>query len=112
MRFDIPSVAGAGSGSLTAVGFTFPPGVRGSMSEITDDLRDAFEAEDYEVGEVSTNRDRVRVALIVEGAEADTLRGIVHETVDEENVMGLNVTTENVEGQDAVQTVVSFRDRS
>jgi hypothetical protein len=82
------------------------------MSDVIDDLRDAFEAEDYEVGEVSTNRDRVRVALIEEGAQADSLRAIVHDTVGEDDVMGLNVTTENVEGQDAVQTVVSFRDRS
>jgi len=82
------------------------------MSDVTDQLREAFESEGYQVGEVSTNRDRVRVALIEAGAEADSLRSIVSATLGEENVMGLNVTTENVEGQDAVQTVVSFRDRS
>ena len=82
------------------------------MSDLTAQLRNAFESEGYDVGEVSTNRDRVRVALIEEGAEADALRAIVHDTVGEEGVLGLNVTTENVEGQDAVQTVVSFRDRS
>jgi hypothetical protein len=81
------------------------------MSNLEDELRTAFEADGYEVGEVSTNRDRVRVALLVEGAEADQLRDIVHETVGD-GVVGLNVTTENVEGQDAVQTVVSFRNRS
>jgi hypothetical protein len=82
------------------------------MSDVTADLREAFEDASYDVGEVSTNRDRVRVALTEEGAEADAVRAIVHDTVGEGDVLGLNVTTENVEGQDAVQTVVSFRDRS
>jgi len=82
------------------------------MSDVTADLREAFEDAGYDVGEVSTNRDRVRVALTEEGAEADAVRAIVHDTVGEGDVLGLNVTTENVEGQDAVQTVVSFRDRS
>lgn len=81
------------------------------MSDVEDELRTAFEYEDYEVGEVSTNRDRIRIALLAEGAEADELRNVVHDAIGEENVMGLNVTTENVEGQDAVQTVVSFRHR-
>jgi hypothetical protein len=112
MVFDIPQAAVVRTAALTAVGFTFPPRVGESMSDATDDLRDAFEAEGYEVGEVSTNRDRVRVALMAEGAEADTLRAIVHDAVGDDDVMGLNVTTENVEGQDVVQTVVSFRDRS
>ncbi|WP_340101340.1 hypothetical protein [Salinibaculum salinum] len=82
------------------------------MSDVTEKLRATFEDNDYEVGEVSTNRDRVRVALLVEGAEAAQLREIVHETVGESNVLGLNVTTETVEGQDAVRTVVSFRNRT
>ncbi len=81
------------------------------MSDVEDELRTAFEADGYEVGGVSTNRERVRVALLVESPEADQLRNIVHETVGED-VMGLNVKTETVEGQDAVQTVVSFRNRS
>lgn len=81
------------------------------MSDIKDDLRAAFEAEGYDVGDVSTNRDRVRVALRAEGAKGDRLREIVHDTVGE-NALGLNITSETVDGQDAVRTVVSFRDRS
>mgnify|MGYP006279953385 CR=1 FL=1 len=82
------------------------------MSDVEDDLRAAFASEGYEVGEVSSNRDRVRIVLLTESGEADRLRAVVHETVGEDGVLGLNVTTESVEGQDAVQTVVSFRNRS
>ncbi|MEF8784895.1 MAG: hypothetical protein V5A45_03100 [Haloarculaceae archaeon] len=82
------------------------------MSDVMEKLRTTFEDNGYEVGEVTTNRDRVRVALLTEGAQADQLREIVHGTVGESNVLGLNVTTESVEGQDAVRTVVSFRNRS
>ena len=82
------------------------------MSDVHDRLREAFETEGYDVGEVSTNRDRVRVALLEEGAEADRLRAIVHDAVGEGNVFGLDVTTENAEGGDGVRTVVSFRNRS
>ena len=82
------------------------------MSAVGEELRDAFESAGYDGGEVSTNRDRVRVALQVEGAKAHRLRDVVTDTVGEDSVMGLNVTTESVEGQDAVQTVVTFRNRS
>ena len=82
------------------------------MSDLEDRLRAAFEDEDYEVGEVSTNRDRVRVALREEGAQADRLRGIVHGVVGEDGAFGLDVTSETVEGGDGVRTVVSFRNRS
>lgn len=81
------------------------------MSTVTEQLREAFENSGYDVGEVSQNRDSVRVAVMEEGAEADQVRAIVTDTLDEESVLGLNVTTESVEGQDAVQTVVSFRHR-
>jgi hypothetical protein len=82
------------------------------MSDVTAKLRDAFETEGYDVADVSSNRDHVRVTLLAESAEASRLRGIVHDTLGEDSVMGLNVTSENVEGGNAVGTVVSFRDRS
>lgn len=82
------------------------------MADLRDELRTAFEAHDYDVGEVSVNRDRVRVALLDETARADDLVAITHEVVDEDTVMGLNVSTEAIDGQDTVGTVVSFRRRS
>lgn len=82
------------------------------MSELQAELRAAFEDRGYEVAEASVNRGRVRVALLDEDAEADELRSITTETVGDENLFGLNVTTERDEGRDATVTVVSFRHRS
>lgn len=82
------------------------------MSELQDDLRTAFADRGYEVAEASVNRGLVRVALLDEDAEADELRSVVSETVGDENVLGLNVTTERDEGREATVTVVSFRHRS
>ncbi len=82
------------------------------MSQQQDDLRDAFEQAGYEVGEITTNRKQLRVILHEEGAESDKLRDVVNDVYGEDGVLGLNVTTESVEGQDAVQTVVSFRARA
>lgn len=82
------------------------------MSQKQKDLREAFEQDGYEVGEITTNRKSRRVILHEEGAESDKLRDTVHDVYGDEGVLGLDVTTETVEGQDAVQTAVSFRVRS
>lgn len=82
------------------------------MSELQAELQAAFEDRGYEVAEASINRGLVRVALLDEDAEADELRSVVSETVGDENVLGLNVTTERDEGRAATVTVVSFRRRS
>lgn len=82
------------------------------MSQLQAELQAAFEDRGYEVAEASINRGLVRVALLDEDAEADELRSVVSETVGDENVLGLNVTTERDEGRAATVTVVSFRHRS
>lgn len=81
------------------------------MSELETALRDAFEANDYDVAEVSVNRGRVRVVVFEGDASADDLESIVHEVVEPEAALGLNVGTETIDGQDVVGTVVSFRRR-
>lgn len=81
------------------------------MEELKSALRDAFERQEYDVAEVSVNRDQVRVAVLDEEASADDLRSITYDVVDEDDVLGLDVTTESAETQADVTTVVSFRYR-
>jgi len=81
------------------------------MSEFREALRSAFEERGYDVAEVSENRGRVRVAVRGGDARADELREITAGTVGEDAVFGLDVSTESLEGTDAVGTVVSFQHR-
>jgi outer membrane lipopolysaccharide assembly protein LptE/RlpB len=81
------------------------------MDDVTDTLRTAFENNEYEVGETSRNRDKIRIAIRDSEASADDLRSITFDAVDEDDVLGFNVTTESVDGGDEVTTVVSFRHR-
>lgn len=81
------------------------------MEELTRELRSAFESEGYDVAEVSANRDRVRVAVLDEEASAGELQSITYGVVDEDDALGLNVSTESAEGQGGVTTVVSFQYR-
>jgi len=81
------------------------------MDDLTATLRSAFEEHGYDLGEISENRNRVRVAVRDPEASAEDLRTITHDAVDEDDVLGLNVTTESVDGGDEVVTVVSFRYR-
>lgn len=81
------------------------------MADLTAALRTAFEESGYELGELSRNRDRVRIAVRDPEASADALRGVTFEAVDEDDVLGFDVTTESVDGGDEVTTVVSFRYR-
>lgn len=81
------------------------------MEELKTELREAFESQDYDVAEVETNRDRVRVILLDDEASGDDLRSITHDIVDESDVLGLNVSAESVESYEGVTTVVSFRYR-
>ena len=78
------------------------------MSDIPDELRDAFEAAGYEVAGVSRNRDRVRVELLDDRADAAALREVTTDAVGD-GVVGLDVSTESMDGVDDVRTVVSFR---
>ena len=82
------------------------------MSELQEELRTAFEGRGYDVGTVSENRGQLRVTVLEADAPADDLRSAVHDVVGEERVRGVNVTTEALEGRNAVTTVVSFRQQS
>ncbi|WP_181687340.1 hypothetical protein [Halorhabdus salina] len=82
------------------------------MEELLTNLRTAFEAQGYTVEDVSTNRKQVRIALREDDAQATEIRPIPAEVAGEDAVMGVNVTTESVEGGEDVRTVVTFRDRS
>ena len=78
------------------------------MADLSDELTTAYEDEGYDVSEVTTNRDRVRVVLVGE-VGAESARSIVHSVLGEEPRFGVNVTTEALDSQDDVSTVVSFR---
>ncbi|WP_136690037.1 hypothetical protein [Halorhabdus amylolytica] len=81
------------------------------MDDLQQSLREAFESSGYEVGDVSRNRNQVRVVLLEESPAAEDLRTITEDALDEDGIFGLNVTTESVDGRDGMQTVVSFRTR-
>jgi len=77
------------------------------MSDRQSELRAAFEATGYEVASVNTNRSRYRVELLGQESGAE-VRSIASETLDDD-LVGLDVSTESVEGADGVRTVLSFR---
>ena len=76
-----------------------------------EDLRAAFETEGYDVADVTRNRRQVRIEILDDEASGERLREITYDVIDEDDVLGLDVSTESSEGQDAVTTVVSFRHR-
>ncbi|QGN08096.1 hypothetical protein Hrd1104_12855 [Halorhabdus sp. CBA1104] len=81
------------------------------MDELLATLKAAFEEQDYTVEDVSTNRQQVRVALREADAAATELRSIPADVAGEDAVMGVDVTTESIEGGEEVRTVVTFRHR-
>lgn len=81
------------------------------MAELDADLETAFESEGYDVAEISHNRKQVRVEILDDEASAEDLRAITDGVVDEDDVLGLDISTESVEGQNEMTTVVSFRYR-
>lgn len=81
------------------------------MEDLLESLRTAFEEHGYDVADVSRNRDSVRVVVLAEGAKAAEMRSITYDVVDEDEVFGLDVTTESVDGQEGLNTVVTFRYR-
>ena len=80
------------------------------MDELTTGLRETFEGAGYELSEISRNRDTVRISVLDPEASADDLREITHEAVDENDILGFDVTTESADNKD-VTTVISFRYR-
>ncbi len=81
------------------------------MDELTETLQSAFESAGHEVGEVTVNRDTVRVAVREDEASASALRAVTTDAVDEDDILGLDVTTETGGDGETVSTVVSFRYR-
>mgnify|MGYP000253558132 CR=1 FL=1 len=81
------------------------------MADLQQSLREAFEANGYDVDDVSRNRNQIRIVLLEESPAAEDLRTITEDALDEDAIFGLNVTTESVDGHDGMQTVVSFRTR-
>lgn len=80
------------------------------MEELKTALREAFEDDGYEVDEVSTNRDTVRISVRDSEASGENLREVTYGALDESDVLGFNVTTEST-ANDEINTVVSFRYR-
>ena len=80
------------------------------MEDLKTELRDAFESDGYEIAELSTNRDKVRIAVRDSEASGESLRELTHDVLSSEDVLGFNVTTEST-ANDEINTVVSFRYR-
>ncbi|MGQ3328418.1 MULTISPECIES: hypothetical protein [Halorubrum] len=81
------------------------------MTDIHAALRDAFEHTDYDLGDVGVNRRQVRVPVLQEGADPDALTAVIEEALGEDAVVAATVTTEAIDGEDTIGTVVSFRYR-
>ena len=81
------------------------------MTALTTELEAAFEDAGYDVVSVSENRGQVRVVLREDDVEAAAVRSLTRETVGEDRVLGLDVSTESPEDLDGVSTVISFRHR-
>jgi len=81
------------------------------MDDLTDRLRSAFESAGHEVDGITVNRDTVRVEIRDDAASASDLRTVTTDAVDEDDILGLDVTTEAGGDGETVSTVVSFRHR-
>ncbi|MFW6316940.1 MAG: hypothetical protein ACOC06_00545 [Halorubrum sp.] len=81
------------------------------MADIADAIREAFEHTDYDLGDVAVNRRRVRVPVLQEGAEPAALRAVIEEALGADAVVGVTVSTETIDGEDTIGTVVSFQHR-
>jgi SHS2 domain-containing protein len=80
------------------------------MQELKTTLREAFEQAGYDVEDVTTNRKRVEISIRDPEASGEELREITYDSIDEDDVLGFNVTTEST-ANDEINTVVSFRYR-
>ncbi|WP_128906751.1 hypothetical protein [Halorubrum amylolyticum] len=81
------------------------------MTDIDAAIRDAFEHTDYDLGDVAVNRRQVRVPVLREGADPDALIAVIEEALGADAVVAPTVTTETIDGEDAIGTIVSFRHR-
>ncbi|QSG04755.1 hypothetical protein [Halapricum desulfuricans] len=74
-------------------------------------LETAFEDGGYAVLEVTRNRNQVRAVLEEDRADAEQVRAIAADAFADDDLLGVNVTTESIEGQDGMNTVVTCRVR-
>ena len=81
------------------------------MTDVHAAIRDAFEHTDYDLGDVAVNRKQVRVPVLQEGADPDALTAVIEEALGADAVVAATVTTEAIDGEDTIGTVVSFRYR-
>ena len=86
-----------------------PTGVRQRDVRPPDRLEAALEERGYDVAGTSANRSRHRVELLGQQPAAE-LRRITSDTLGD-GLVGLDISTESVDGADGVRTVVSFRYR-
>ncbi|TKX79331.1 hypothetical protein EXE53_16390 [Halorubrum sp. SD626R] len=81
------------------------------MTDVQGAIRDAFEHTEYDLGDVAVNRRQVRVPVLQKGADPDALRAVIEEALGADAVAAVTVTTEAIDGEDTIGTVVSFRHR-
>ncbi|WP_193309844.1 hypothetical protein [Halorubrum halophilum] len=81
------------------------------MTDIQAAIRDAFEHTDYDLGDVAVNRQQVRVPVLQQGADPEALTAVIEEALGADAVVSPTVTTEGLDGEDTIGTVVSFRHR-
>ena len=81
------------------------------MTDLSEAIRTAFEHTDYDVADVTQNRQSVRIAIKQDGPEPAALRAIIEEAIGADGFFGFNVTTERIDGQDTVGTVITFQQR-
>jgi hypothetical protein len=80
------------------------------MEDIKTTLREAFESEGYDIDDVTANRDKLRVSIRDPEASGEALRELTYDSLEEDDVLGFNVTTEST-ANDEINTIVSFRYR-
>jgi uncharacterized protein YbjQ (UPF0145 family) len=81
------------------------------MTDIIAAIREAFEHTDYDLGDVAVNRRQVRVPVLQEGADPEALVAVIEEALGADAVVGAAVSTETIDGEDTIGTVVSFQHR-
>lgn len=80
------------------------------MSSESSAVVTALEKAGHEVADVTQNRTLTRITIFDESAEADDLSAIVTDALTDEP-LALNVTTEAVDSDDTLGTVISIRQR-
>lgn len=77
----------------------------------TDALLDALEGRGYTNLDVTENRNTVRVTIPDVDGSGGELREVVTDTVDESDILGIDITNESVDAYEGVSTVISIRQK-